>query len=80
MTQRNLIHNIIATLQPMLYGFGLAFVAGGTIGTVLGRSHYWRQGLGTSGCDCVHDATPVCRGLVQTYQAFNDDTRVWLTS
>jgi NitT/TauT family transport system permease protein len=35
--------HIIATLQPALYGFGLAFVAGGAIGAVLGRSQYWRQ-------------------------------------
>jgi len=39
----SLYPHIIATLQPMLYGFGLAFVAGGTIGVVLGRSQYWRQ-------------------------------------
>jgi NitT/TauT family transport system permease protein len=39
----SLYPHIIATLQPMLYGFGLAFVVGGTIGAALGRSRYWRQ-------------------------------------
>jgi len=35
--------HIIATLQPTLYGFGLAFVVCSTIGAILGRSQYWRR-------------------------------------
>jgi len=39
----SLYPHLIATLRPTLYGFGLAFVAGSTIGAILGRSQYWRQ-------------------------------------
>jgi ABC-type nitrate/sulfonate/bicarbonate transport system permease component len=35
--------HLIATLQPTLYGFGLALIAGSAIGAILGRSQYWRQ-------------------------------------
>jgi NitT/TauT family transport system permease protein len=35
--------HIIATLLPALYGFGLACIAGGIAGAVLGANPYWRR-------------------------------------
>ena len=39
----SLYPHLIATLQPTLYGFGLALAAGCTIGAILGHSQYWRR-------------------------------------